>query len=346
MKKIIGVLFLLAVVLFSGCAGLRIPAPHAPITPLAEPVIAPSTLTVPVIISLDAVLGSLGAEQSRERLSGSLRRFLTRQALKNETRLVQNKFVRQQLDQVWSSVQKPIPLQNGLALLLDPEALSVSVLPDQEESVTLILGMRAQPKIVGAAVQPSPKPLPEIAITPAPPKSGFHIALESELPYDQLGREMTDRLKGTTYGGKDGSVMLEKVRVYGSDQALVAAVDVKGSANGTIYLYGTPVYDPAARSLALVDPDYTLETLEVLSRSADWLLHSGLREKLTRRAVWPAGEKIDAARESITAALNRQYGQLVISGRITNMRPVAVGLTATGIRTVVEADGTVEVKMQ
>jgi hypothetical protein len=328
----------------SGCAGLGIPPPDMPVTPLPEPPIEVSTITVPVTLSLDAILRDLGLEQSRERVGGAVRRFLKRQALRNETRLVQNKFVRRQLDQVWSSVQKPIPLQNGLSLFLNPEALSVSTLPDQEEDITLVLGVRARPKITAGSVGGEPKPLPEISIVPAPPATGFHIALESELSFEQLGSELTARLKGSSYAGKDGSVTVEQVKVYGSGESLVAAVTVRGSTNGTVYLYGTPFYDRSARTLVLHNADYTLETRQVLAASADWLLHSGLREKLAQRAVWPLGEKIDAARDSITRALNRQvYDRVKITGRVSDMRPVAVGLSQKGIKAVLEADGNVEV---
>lgn len=339
--------FLLLLVTLSACTGLKIPPPDAPVTPQPEPPIETSILSIPVTLSLDNILSDLGFEGSRDRIGGSVRRFLKKQALKNETRLVQNKFVRQQLDRVWSSVQKPILLENGLSLHLNPEALSVSTLSDQEENITLVLGIRARPRITAAGAAFVPRALPEISIAPPPQERGFHISLESELPFEQLSREMTDQLKGTILSGKDGTVTIEKVRVYGSGRSLVAAVDVKGSANGTVYLYGTPVYDPATRSLALRDADYTLETREVLSRSADWLLHTGMQEKLVRRAVWSIGDKIDAARESMSSALNKQvYDQVRISGRITDLRPVSVGLTLTGIRAVLQADGNVDVKVQ
>ena len=339
-------LFLLLIVALSGCTGLRIPPPDAPVTALAEPVIEASKIAVPVTISLEGVLSDLGFEGSRDRIAGGIRRLLKRQALKNETRLVQTKFVRQQLEQVWSEAQRPIPLQNGLSLLLNPKALSVSTLPDQEDTITLIVGLTVRPKIVAGPVAAAPLPLPEISIAPAPPQTGFHIILETELSFEQLGNELTDRLKGTTYAGKDGSVEVEKVRVYGSGRSLVAGVGVKGTVNGTVYLFGVPVYDRSAQTLALENLDYTLETMQVLSRSADWLLHAGLREKLAQRTVWYVGDRIDTAREDLSKALNRQVNDRAqVSGTITSMLPYSVGLTKSGLKAIVKADGTVKVRL-
>jgi hypothetical protein len=325
---------------------LRIPSPDAPVTTLADPVLETSRITVPVTISLEGILRDLGFEGSRERIAGGVRRFLKRQALKNETKLVQTRFVRQQLEQVWSEVQRPIALQNGLSLLLNPQALSVSTLPDQEDTITLIVGLTARPKITAGPAAAVPQPLPEISIAPAPPETGFHIALEAELSFEQLGSELTQRLKGTTYAGKDGSVMVEKVTVYGSGTYLVAAVRVKGTINGTIYLYGVPGYDASARTLGLQNADYTLETMQVLSRSADWLLHAGLREKLAQRAVWNVGDQIDAARGDLAKALNRQVNDRVhVAGTITRMLPHSAGMTNNGLKAVMKADGTVKVRL-
>jgi hypothetical protein len=338
--------FVLTAFALSGCAGLRIPAPDAPVAILAEPIVDASRISVPVKISVDGILSDLGFVGSRDRIAGGIRRFLKRQALKNETRLVQTRFVRQQLEQVWSEIQRPIPLQNGLFLLLNPRALSVSTLPDEEDAITLILGLTARPKIVAGPSTAVVQPLPEISIAPAPTETGFHIALETELTFEQLGNELTARLKGTTYAGKDGSVVVEKVKVYGSGTSLVAAVDIKGTVEGTVYVYGVPGYDRSARTLVLKNPDYTLETMQVLSRSADWLLHAGLREKLAQRAVWYVGDRIDDARDDLSKALNRQVGdRLHVSGNIGRMFPHSVGLTKGGLKAVVEADGTINVQL-
>ncbi len=340
-------------IILSGCAGLSIPAPDAPVKTVAEPPIENSVIAVPVAIPLDSFLNDLGFPSdgsgqngAGDRIAGSVRRFLKRQALKNETRVVKTRFVRDQIGKAWDSVQNPIPLQNGLSLMLNPRAVSVSILPEQSEDITLIIGLTAKPKLMAGSEAPARLPLPEVSIAPAPPWTGFHIALETELPFQALGNEMTKQLAGKVFTRQGESVVVKKVRVYGSGESVVIAMNLKGSLNGVVYLAGIPAFDRAAQSLYIRNLDYTLETNHVLAKAADWVRHAGLQESLVKKARWYVGDRIDAAKDAVSSALNRTINnQVIVSGKVDSLRPVSVGITETAVKAVLEADGTVDMKI-
>jgi tRNA U55 pseudouridine synthase TruB len=93
-------------------------------------------------------------------------------------------------------------------------------------------------------------------------------------------------------------------------------------------------------------PEYTVETKQVLVQAADWLLHTRLREGLADRATWYIGDRIDAEKDLLSRALNRNLNEHVnISGKISDLRPVSVGITTNAIKAVLVADGTVEVSV-
>jgi hypothetical protein len=151
---------------------------------------------------------------------------------------------------------------------------------------------------------------------------------------------------GREYPANGKTVIVEKVRLYGSGASVVMAISVKGTVKGTIYLTGMPSYDSSTRTLSVQNPEYTVETKQVLVRAADWLLHSGMRDRIAERATWPIGDRIDAEKEILSRALNRDLNEHVnISGKIYDLRPVSVGVTANAIRVVLVADGTVEVSV-
>jgi Domain of unknown function (DUF4403) len=113
-----------------------------------------------------------------------------------------------------------------------------------------------------------------------------------------------------------------------------------------VYLTGIPAYDRSANTLYLRDLDYTIETKQVLIKAADWLLHTGLQESLSKRATWPMTARIDAAKDLLSNALNRNLNKLVsVSGKIDAMRPVSIGITDTAVKAVLEADGAVEMRI-
>lgn len=354
--------FTVSVVLLSGCllfgcAHVTIPAPEAPVIPLPEPVIEDSTINLPVSVSLKSLFHDLeqafskGKEHDltgQERnIAEKIRGFLQKQATRKDNNPLQNLYVRQIAGRAWDALQSPVKLTDDLFLQINPTAATISPLSGPSDTISVVVGLVAKPKLVARPVPPAPaQPLTTLTLAAVPPEKGFHIALESELSFEYLGSELTKKMGGRVYPAKGEAIVIENVTLYGSGSAVVVAVRVKGAVRGTIYLTGTPVYDEAARSFAVQNLEYTVETKQVLVKAADWLLHSRLKDGLAERTTWPVGDRIDAAKDLLASALNRKLNQHVsISGSIGALRPVSVGITKSSIKAVLVADGTVELNV-
>lgn len=346
----------LFVSLVYGCARITIPAPDAPLMPIAEPVVENSVINVPLTISLNPMLNELGRLSSKgdkERpgresaITGKIQEFLRRQASKNDNGLLQNRYLRRQTGIVWDALQSPIKLTDDLYLLINPQAVHVSIPATQGDTVSVVAGLVARPRIViGAPAPMTSQTLPEISMSQAQPETGFHIVLESDLPFDFLGKELTKKMEGKAYSANGKTVIIEKVQVYGSGGSVVMAINVKGTVKGTVYLTGIPAYDGSTRTLSVQDPEYTVETKQVLVQAADWLLHSSIRDRIAERATWFIGDRIDAEKDILTRALNRNLNEHVnIYGKLNDLRPVSAGITANAIRVVLVADGTVDLSV-
>jgi Domain of unknown function (DUF4403) len=339
-----------------GCARFTIPAPDAPVVPTAEPVVENSVINVPLTVSLNSMLkelGRLSSKDDKERpgrenvITGKIQEFLRRQASKNDNGLLQNRYLRRQAGIVWDALQSPVKLKDNVYLLINPQAVTVSLPATPGDTVSVVAKLVAKPRLViGAPAPITAQPLPEMAMTAAQPETGFHIALESELPFDFLGRKLTKKMEGRAYPANGKTVIIEKVRLYGSGGSVVMAVSVRGTVTGTVYLTGMPAYDGSTRTLSVQNPEYTVETKQVLVQAADWLLHSGIRDGIAERATWFIGDRIDAEKDILTRALNRNLNeQVTISGKIYDLRPVSVGIASNAIRVILVADGTVDVNV-
>ncbi len=337
----------------SGCAHLAIPAPDAPVFPVAEPAVEDSTITLPITVSVQSIAGELDKMLQQEgggadgSVAARLQRFLQRQTSKLDTRRVENAYVHQLAGKALEALLGPIKLQNDMTLLLNPEAALVSPLTERDGTLSVVLGLVARPKIVAGNVPATPnRSFPDISLMQEPLENGFHIAVSSELGFDYLSRELTARLAGTSYPVHGETAIIEKVVLSASGEAVIMAVNIRGSVRGTLYVAGIPAYDDATRTMWVKNLDYTVETKAVLGRVADWLLHAKLRDSLAAHARWYIGDKLDAEKEILSQALNRSLNRQVrISGKLSSLRPAAVNVTATSIKAIVIADGAVELKV-
>jgi hypothetical protein len=121
-------------------------------------------------------------------------------------------------------------------------------------------------------------------------------------------------------------------------------VKVGGDARGTLYFVGTPIYNPVAQTVVVPDLDFSVESRNVLGRSADWLLHDELRDRIRQAAHFAVGDRVTEIRGKVNTAMNRDLGKAVrLSGHVESLRPVGVVVTQTAIATLVEADGRAKV---
>lgn len=347
---------ILSLVVF-GCASIKVPAPDVPVTPMPEPVVEDSTINVPISVSASSLANNIKQMLSRNKklnqlskdtdIEGIIQGLLKRQAPTVDADVLNNVYVRLAIGKAWDALQAPIRLNYKLSLLLNPQTIQASLPSTKADTTGVVLGVVARPKLISSdAPQTSALPLPNVLLATEPLASGFHIVVDNELSFDFISDELTKKLEGKEYPVNGNTIIIQKVRVYGSGDSLVLEVRIKGTADGAIYLIGKPVYDESTRIVSIQNLDYTVETKHVLVKTVDWLLHSKVRDNLAEQATWDVGDKIDAAKDMLSDALNRKLNRYVsITGKVRNVRAVAVGTTTTSLKAVLIADGMVSVSV-
>ena len=248
--------------------------------------------------------------------------------------------LRRRVESVWADLQEPIRADSGVYLVLRPESVAVA-LPPRADGATLstTVTVRLRPRVmVGERPAVDTLPLPDFR--DALPGDGFRIALMAELPYRAANELLNDELAGKAFEVQGRTVRVKGVRAYGSGERLVLAVRVGGDARGTLYLVGTPRYDPAAQVVTVPDLDFSVETRSVVAETAEWLLRSRLRERLRERARFAVGAHVEEIRRDVAEAMNRRLSRGVqLSGGVDSLRAVGVTVTPSSRVAVVEAGG-------
>ncbi len=146
------------------------------------------------------------------------------------------------------------------------------------KGVHLLLGLRAQTRILPEATQPE-CPFPSrLEILPENNAGGITVALPIDVPFKELNRLLSVQLAGKTYPQDQSgpaTVTIRALDLTPSGKRLLLALKVTItekkffglSADGEVYLWGRPELDKATQSLKLVDI-----TLDVKSQAAFGLL--------------------------------------------------------------------------
>lgn len=306
--------------------------------------VEPATTAAPVQAGAPCRLTRANVNVS-ERVRNAVQGLLDGAVPQVDAELREALVLRAKVAEVWERLQEPIPAGRGVFLLFRPEAVAVAEPTARGTRMRTTVAVTTRPRVVlGARPETRPLPLPDFART-TPKAGGFRVNLVAELPYEAANRLLGEALVGKEVALKGHRVRVRGVQLYpGGGERLALRVQVGGDARGTLYFVGTPIYNPVAQTVVVPDLDFSVESRNVLGRSADWLLHDEMRDRIREAARFAVGDRVADIRARVNAAMNRDLGKAVrLSGHVESLRPVGVVVTQTAIATLVEADGSARV---
>jgi len=122
---------------------------------------------------------------------------------------------------------------------------------------------------------------------------------------------------------------------------------VSGGVNGTIYTAGTPVFDEGLGVLRFLDLDYTMDTRNVLVRSANWMFQQNILSSLQENAFIDLSDQLKALRSRLGSALTRELGpNASLEGDVTKLRPRGIYPTSDGVEVHLIADGSMWLELK
>jgi len=261
--------------------------------------------------------------------------------------------VRPRAAQVWSSLQAPQEIAPRTWLVMEPAEVAMAPLTGSGLNISSAVILRARTRVVvGDRPIVAAKPLPPLRTMQSTAAGGMRVPFGVELPYAEASRLLT-----ASYGRrKYQDITVDAIRLApGTNGKLAVEVDVDYRASvlrkyrGPVLLEGTPVFDPATRTIALKDLDYALDPKRrsLFLRMADHFAHDNLRARLAEGARWSVAPQIAAIRGEIAKAIVRPLAPGVfLRGRVDDVTPVAIGLHPEGIAIDVVATGSAEVELR
>lgn len=231
--------------------------------------------------------------------------------------------LRSRVESLWTQLREPIDLGQGAWLTIAPEEIALEPIAVSASEIRTGVRLRARPRVVlGAQPEPSPQPLPDAGTVES--GNSFNVLLPVQIAHAVLRDQLKKALR-IDQGGNlfpptgDRQVQIIDADVYGYRHQAVVWLKFKGSAKGEMYLTGTPTYNAATNGLSFPDLDYDIKTKNLILELMDWFKHDEFRDYLRGRARLDLATQVSTARNRLFGALNKQYGDVQLSGTVDNL---------------------------
>lgn len=281
-----------------------------------------------------------------DRVASLVQGLLDRAAPEIDERITEAAALRRRVGDVWEDVQKPIRASTGVYVMLQPEALAMSPPRGRGTTLNTTVSVTVRPRVVvGDKPEVTPKPLPPSRMTTTA-NEGFRIQMVAELPFATMDSVVRSKLVGRSFDIEGRRIKVRGTRLYGAGERVVLAANLIGTARGTVYFVGTPVFDPDSQVVSVPDLDFSVESKEVLPQVAQWLLYDQMRDQMRASARFPVGDRIDKIRADVDSALDRQLSRAVrMNGRVDRITPLGVYVFSESVAAVVQADGHASIRI-
>ncbi len=252
--------------------------------------------------------------------------------------------------QAWELAQKPLLLNEtyNAWLQISPSKLISSNLTAVNGNIThksgitgaIIVDVKSKENQSTDINEKPLKPLPALLIGEVPVDQTT-IFTYVTVPYTELSRQAVAYLKGKEFSYGKRSVVIEDLKIYGSEGSIVAETRLSGSLTGTIYFRGRPEYNPTDSSLRVQDFDYDISTKNFLVKSASWLYQDGFRRMIAKELNWSIAKEMGMVKKLINDNLqNYELTQGVyLNGSVNRIEPASILITSEGIIPEIRASG-------
>lgn len=257
-----------------------------------------------------------------------------------------------EVSQVWTMLQKPILLSEeyNTWLTLKPEEIQMKPIGFENNTLQTTVAMRMYANSYIGANPPnntSNLPLKNLQLTNQISPQ-FQITLQNHIDRQFAIEEVKKQFVGQTYTQGKKKITITNINLYGSEGNMVLAVSMMGSLNGTAYFEGLPTYDEASQSIMIKNLDFSLDTKNLLAKSAAWLFDKKINKLIAESLKMPLKTSLEDLKKEIQKNLtNYPLGEVaLLNGKLDQLKMGEVAITPDKIILNVLATGNLQIKMK
>jgi hypothetical protein len=263
-------------------------------------------------------------------------------ALKKVDQKLARVSLRKPVGGIWQTLQRPISISKGMLWLqIQPQAISLGGITADDSSLTARISLLASPRMVSGDRPPDgTDSLPALGRGAGGSDTAL-VYLEGVLVYEAANQILNKALVGKSFKVGWRTVKVENITALpGGKGKLVLAVALRGKARGTVYVVGTPSYDPTTDLITLPDVSFDVNTSTALGKTVGWLIEGPLLGLIQENAKIPAADLLARALEIANKEINRTLSDGVyLRGAFASANTRTVQATSVGLVARAQATG-------
>jgi hypothetical protein len=253
--------------------------------------------------------------------------------------LVADVDVRSDFEGWWETIAQPIRLADRTWLVLSPDSVHRGGIAGESGELLTTLTLHARPRVVvGERPDVEARPLPPLD-SASVSRDSVRIVAEAVASYAEITERLADAVVGRSFEAQGRELEIDDLVVAGvGDGRISVQLNLVGDVRGTVFLVGTPQYDPDRDEIHVDDLDFDVRTRDRLVAGAAWIARAGLRQSIRSAARYPAAEARTWAEEKVGEGFNARISDEVrLEGSVGDVviESVTAGPDAVRVRTVV-----------
>lgn len=257
--------------------------------------------------------------------------------------------VRKYINETWNFLQTPMLVypENKVWLKVTPVDLSLSPITSKGNVMELGVNFGGMfQTVIGEKPQAS-KPIKLPAYKTATGNSkDFKMQLSADMTMAEINKIAREQLLDQTFSDGKRAVTIKDLNLYGSNGNLVCKADLIGSVKGTVYFTGKLAYDPFKNEISVKDPAFDVNTKNAFLKSADWLMHGTILNKIKPYLTFSIKEQLNQMKVQTNTNLKNYelYPGIKAIGNVKELKVNEVYLVPGAVRVVVDATGEIQIK--
>lgn len=250
----------------------------------------------------------------------------------------------------WIQAHEPIQVneENNIWIRISPSEVYVSPFTSKNSKLLLGLSLYGQVEsFMGSRPDKlSVKPLPDFKLVQRAAQQ-FNLNLATDVTYDKISELSKSQLINKTFTQGKRSITITDLSIYGSEGKPIFVADVIGSLKGRIYFTGNMVYNSEKKSVDIQNPEFDVKTKSALLKSADWLLHGFILNKLTPYLSYPVQQDLDDLKLEANQMLKNYLimDGVSMEGNLNNLTVTDLNLVPGAVRITTNIKGNMTIKV-